>query len=115
MNTKEIKTIKIKDDDNTDSKDKTSFICEIAKYRILSDKRNYMVELPESSSRKGTSILGFYSTLSNAISDIREQEIKKVTKNSKTIEILVTRLTEFNQEFNKLLAPLKRLEDPELK
>jgi hypothetical protein len=87
-----------------------SFVCNIAGYDIFADKYQYIVFCPKGKAKTPIK-LGFFGTLTSAISDIRQTEMRNKTLKSRTLEIVIDKLVEFDREFNKLLLPLKKLED----
>ena len=92
-----------------DEKDSAS-VCTIAGYEILSDKRQYILKAPKGDN-KNAQILGYFHSLSGCISEIRDQEMKKKILKSRTLEIVIDKLVEFDREFARLLLQLKKLED----
>ena len=96
-------------EENEDEKD-ASFVCNIAGYSVFADKVQYIVYYPKTEV-KTPLLLGYFRNLSDAIADIREVEMRKKTLKSKTLEIVVDKLVEFDREFAKLLIPLKKLEN----
>lgn len=96
-------------EEEEEEKDSAS-ICIIAGYEILTDRRQYILKAPKGET-KTILTLGYFRNLSSCISEIRDQEIRKKVLKSKTLEIVIDKLVEFDREFAKLLIPLKKLED----
>jgi len=98
------------EEEEVDDKD-SSTVCKIAGYEILADSKQYIVKAPKKDTSATSVVLGFFKDLAGCITEIREQEMRKKVIKSKTLEIVIEKLVEFDREFAKLLIPLKKLED----
>jgi hypothetical protein len=97
-------------EEEIENEEDSSNVCFIEEYEILTDKRQFIVKAPKGG-LKNAPLLGYFKTLSGAIAEIRDQEMRRKILKSKTLEIVIDKLVEFDREFARLLAPLKKLED----
>jgi hypothetical protein len=95
--------------------EKEKFVCEVLNYQIFATKTQYCVFYPPNKKKDGSmtgrGICGYYRSLSDALSDIRQEELRLRSVGGKTLDNVIEKLKEFNDEFNKLLKPLKKLEE----
>ena len=77
-------------------------VCEFYGYTIYSDKRQYICV--------GPVLTTYQRTLTDCFSRIRETELRFTVAGSKDLDDVIDRLKAFDVNFEKLLAPLKKLE-----
>lgn len=81
-------------------------------FEIEPDKYQFTVKGgPVVDDKKVWSACGYYKSLEHALWAIRQHFIRSSTIESKTLDVAIERIAEFNKEFNKAIAPLKKLED----
>jgi len=100
---KEEKEIKLPEDSER-------YVLTFLNYRIYADKYQYTVK-KKIPGKKGEALQGFFRTISSALEDIRITETRLSILNAKTLDKAIDLLIKFNTEFNKLLEPLKKLEN----
>jgi len=89
----------------------------ILNYTIKADKYCYIVKgstpagKDEDGEEKTWNCGGFHRTLEDALSDIRQNELRASTLDAKTLDRAVEKLVECNEKFNKLIEPLRKLEN----
>ena len=94
----------------------SGFVLNFLDYSISVDKYQYILKGRTEIGKKSDGTDDYYSyhtfhyRLWDAISDIRESEMRSVLIGSETLDEALKRLTKFDANFNKLLEPLKKLE-----
>ena len=71
-------------------------------YKISADRRQYIMD--------GPTFTTYHRTLSDCFEYIREAEIRLSLIGSKELKEVIERLKIFDEKFEKLLAPLKKIE-----
>ena len=94
--------------------DKESFAFEILGINVYANRHQYRAsfKLP-ANSKKDTAekLFGYYNSLANVLSGIRDWGLKQSTNKSKTLDIAIEKMAAFDAKFETLLKPLKKLED----
>lgn len=101
-------------EDSEDGDDeRAAFAFRILNYKVYGTKRQYSVFKVNKNSKgqQKETRLGFYSWLEHVLSAIRQDGSRLSITDSKTLDVAINRIVKFNEEFNKLIEPLRKLEN----
>lgn len=90
-------------------------IFRLGKFYVYADARQYI--LRKGAPRKGkdgkmrvSKYATFHTSLEDCVQEMYDQMRKEKIMGSKTLEVVLKRLSEFQQDFRKLVRPLEELE-----
>jgi hypothetical protein len=114
----ETKITKLETEDEEIS-DEEKMVCKVGIWKIYTDPRNYIVrdsrtERTKDGIRHVGRVAGYHRTLTDALEDIYQMNLKEKVADSRTIENLAKVVKSYHQEFMDGIKGLKELESVDL-
>lgn len=104
-------------DESVSDKESNSFCFKILTYTVHADRFQYILSgyskvipgvLDKNGKPKRMQATGYFQCLSQVIAEIREIELKVLSFDSGSLDILLDKMVKFELEFRELLKPLKK-------